>query len=365
MRSYARYNRGLARQYDGWMIAMHYAKQTQQTYRKVIRRYVEFAKHRSIANATHTDIRHFITYISEHGATLGTVYQNLTVLRLFYDFLNLGGVVSYVAPRFVRLRRPWQNSLHPLTESQIERLISVTRTLRERALVEFFYSTGCRLSEVLHLKIEDIDFATRIVRLRGKFGKVRIAILTQSTARAISAYLAGRRHGVVFQSDQPAQKGFLVAHDGVKWISTWGEYSGPGGTRVTKRKYLGTLHDLTYEMAMKKHRANLAGRNLTRPAKNRFLSKVAVQQLVKRIASRAGIRNVSPHTFRRTFATHLYDHGANIEVIRALLGHVWIQTTLRYAHLGPDRLTKTFERCHPRAKLKGRASGLVRTEAAR
>src|SRR5580658_467250 len=124
MHSYVRFNRGLAKQYDRWMIAMHYAKQTQNIYRKVIRQYVEFAGKRSIATSRHTDIRNYIALVSEKGASLNAVYRDLGVLRQFFDFLNLGGVVSYVAPRYMRLRRPWGNSLHPLTESQVQRIIS-------------------------------------------------------------------------------------------------------------------------------------------------------------------------------------------------------------------------------------------------
>src|SRR5271156_4955552 len=157
MRSYARLNRSLARQYDRWMIAMHYAKHTQQMYRKIIRKYLEFIGERSIATVRHTEIRQYIAHASECGASLNAVYRELGVPRLFYDFLNLGGVVSYVAPRFVRLRRPLGNSRRPLSESQIHRVISAARTSRERALVEFFYATGCRLGEVRRLKIENLD----------------------------------------------------------------------------------------------------------------------------------------------------------------------------------------------------------------
>ena len=221
MHSYARFNRRLARQYDRWMVAMHYAKRTQLSYGKIIRRYIEFVGMRSIATASHTDIRHYIARISEDGASLGTVYRDLGVLRLFYDFLNLGGVVSYVAPRFIRLRRPWRNSLRPLTESQVQRLISAPRTLRERALVEFFYGTGCRLSEAIRLKVEDIDLDAGTAQIRGKLGKVRTVLLPKTAADALRAYIGSRQNGFIFQQDLPAQKGCLTAQDG-RWKSKWG-----------------------------------------------------------------------------------------------------------------------------------------------
>jgi integrase/recombinase XerD len=351
MHSHARYNRGLARQYERWMIAMHYAKMTQCSYRKIIWRYVKFFGKRSVANASHNDIRRFIGSISEDGATLSTAYQNLGVLRLFYDFLNLGGVVSYVAPRFVRLRRPQYNSFRPLKESQIRRVILATRTLRERALVELFYGTGCRLSEAIRLTIEDLDLEGRTARIKGKFGKVRTALLTRGAVDALRAYIADRRSGFIFQQDMPVQKGCLHAQDG-KWMSKWGEFTGFNSKRIQRCKYIGLVRLMPYEIAKARHVEHISSLNLVRLPRKSHLSKVAVQKVIQRIARRAGLKHVTPHTFRRTFATHLYDHGATVEVIKALMGHVWIQTTLKYAQIGPDRIANTFERCHPREKLK-------------
>jgi len=353
MRSYVRFNRGLARQYDQWMVAMHYAKTTQHAYRKTIRRFTDFLGSRSLATVGHVDIRRYIARVSEDGATLGVVYRDLSVLRLFYDFLNLGGLVHYVAPRFVRLRRPWWNSLAPLNEAQVQRLIAATRTLRDRALVEFFYATGCRLSEAIHLKVEDLDLNARNARVIGKRGKVRIVLLTKSAEDALRGYLGNRRGGFVFRQERPLPKGCLSTQDG-QWLSSWRDYRGSRGR--SNRKYLGRIEQVPYETARKMHQELVAGYNLIRPHRNRPLSKVAVQDVIRKVSSRAGLKKVTPHTLRRTFATHLHDHGASIEVIQALMGHVWIQTTMKYARISPDRLTNTFERCHPREKLNGQAS---------
>ena len=96
--------------------------------------------------------------------------------------------------------------------------------------------------------------------------------------------------------------------------------------------------------------------NLIRPHKNCSLSKEAVQSAIKRIAQRAGLKRVSPHTLRRTFATHLHDHGASIEVIQALMGHVWIQTTTKYIRISTDRLVNTVEQFHPGAQIDAQTS---------
>ncbi len=346
MRSHERFNRGLVGQYHKWMIAMHYAKVTQTVYLKTLKQYVEFIGNRSLADANHADVRLFIAGASENGATLSAVYRHLGVLRQFYDFLNLGGVVDYVAPRFVRLRVPWRQHLSTLTEAQMRRLISATRTSRERALVEFFYSTGCRLSEVRHLKIEDIDFTARQARVRGKLGKVRLVLLAESAAEAVRAYIGSRANGFVFETDYPIPKGHFSAQEG-RWKSKWHETRKRDGKRISRTKVLGPAALLTYEEAKRKHEMHMATCDLSLPKKMRPLSKVAIQAIVRNVATRASLKSVTPHTFRRTFATHLHENGANVEVIRALLGHVWIQTTLRYARIGPDGLSKSFEKCHP------------------
>lgn len=346
MRSYARFNRGLVRQYHKWMIAMHYARTTQTVYLKALGQYIAFMGKRSLARADHADIRLFIAQASENGATLSTVYRHLGVLRQFYDFLNLGGVVDYVAPRFVRLRVPWRGRQGTLTEAQIRRLISVTKTARERALLELFYSTGCRLSEALHLKIEHVDLVARQARVRGKLGKVRLVLLAESAADALRVYIGDRESGYLFEADRLVQKGHLSGWNG-QWKSSWRYHRKRDHKQVQRCKVLGPTARMTYEEAKQKHEALMATQDLSRPKRSQPLSKVVIQHLVANIARRAGLRNVTPHTFRRTFATHLHENGASLEVIRALLGHVWIQTTLIYARIGPDGLSRSFEKCHP------------------
>jgi site-specific recombinase XerD len=333
------------------MMAMHYAKTTQGTYRKVISRFVRFLGKRSAANVSHLDIQRFIGVISEDGATLNTAYQNLGVLRLFYDFLNLGGVVHYVAPRFVRLRRKDQQKLQPLTESQIQRMLGACESRRDRAMVELFYATGCRLNEARLIKVEDIDFDAKTARLHGKFKKVRTALLTKDAVNALRTYVSNRTRGFIFREDLPPQKGCLYQTDG-KWMSRWAFYTAKGRRRVLKNRYIGRVGSVPFEAVKQEHDQFIANLHLARRPRLEALSKVAIQQAIRRIAFRAGLKGVSPHTLRRTFATHLYDHGASVEVIKALMGHVWIQTTMKYARIGPDRLAKTFDRCHPRGNLE-------------
>ncbi len=171
MRSSAYHNRQLAKRYDEWMTVLHYAQNTKIYYRKVLGKFNQFLGKRSTTSVTHVEIRQFLTHISEYGATLETTYRYLGVLRRFYDFLNLGGVVSYVPPRLVRMKSTKPTDLPLLTETQVKRLIAAARTKRERALLEFVYSTGCRMHETTRLKLEDVDFESRSVRVHESLEK--------------------------------------------------------------------------------------------------------------------------------------------------------------------------------------------------
>lgn len=348
-RSFANYNIRIAKRYGRWMIAMHYAKITQGVYRKTIRQFIEFLGRKSVATVTHVDIQEFIARISEDGATLDAVYRALGVLRVFYDFLNLGGVVGYVAPRYVRLRRPWWSRPAPLTESDIQRLITATQNPRERGLVELFYATGCRLTEVAQLRIEDVDLDARTARILGKGGKFRTVLLTRSAVDAIQNYVGDRKKGPVFLEERRVPTGSLITHRS-KWVSLCRDY-GDGPSPVIRRKCLGRVDDLPYETAKQLHKENVSGYTLVRHDEQRALSKTGIQVIVKTLAIRAGLKKVTPHTFRRTFATHLYNNGASAEIIQALMGHAELHTTLRYVQIGPDKLSQTFDRCHPRGRL--------------
>jgi site-specific recombinase XerD len=242
-----------------------------------------------------------------------------------------------------------------LSKSQVHRLLAATRTPRDKALIEFFYATGSRLSEVVRLKIEDIDLDAKMADVVGKFGKKRTVLLTPSAIRALRDYIGERQSGIVFQKQLPLQKGCLTTNHG-SWISIWREYRKDGEKAYRRHEAIGRVNELSVDAAKKKHEVLMANRSLIRPFRSVALSKMAIQQSVKNIAARAGLQNVTPHTLRRTFATHLYDHGAGMEIIKTLLGHVWISTTMKYTRIGPDRLAETFERCHPRESLNEQAS---------
>ncbi len=346
----AKTNLQLAKRYDDWMIALHYTESTRRYAQKVLGRFNKFLGKRSISRVTHLEIREFLTHISTYGATLETTYRHLGVLRRFYDFLNLGGVVSYVPPRLVRLKNIRRTDLPILSESEIKRLLAATRTTRERAIIEFIYGTGCRLRESTHLRVEDINFENRTAPVHGKFGKTRTVFLPKGTVNALRQYLEGRTRGYVFQEDRPSQKASLSVTDGC-WVASWVDYGRrvPCGAFSSTRKNLGKIELISPETAQKRFTELLVGVNLARPVPDRPLTNSAILVIVNNVGHRAGFKNVGVHVLRRSFATHLYDHGAAIEIIQALLGHVYLGTTLGYTRLSRARMVRTIDQSHPLA----------------
>jgi site-specific recombinase XerD len=350
MRSFAYHNRQLARRYDEWMTALHFAETTKIYYRKVLGRFNLFLGKRSITVVTHVDIRQYLAHIAHYGGTLETTYRHLGVLRRFYDFLNMGGIVSYVPPRLIRMKSVKKLDLPWLTEPQVKRLIAATRTKREKALLEFIYSTGCRVREAARLRVEDVDFENRSVRVLGKFGKTRVAFLTPSASGALRAYIQDRKNGNVFQEDRPTQSAALSATDGY-WVARWIDYGKrlPCGSYSKKRARLGRVDCVPYQSAVVKLGVLLASVNLTRPLPERTLTNGAIQCILDKVGLRAGIKRVGIHMLRRSFATHLYDHGVTVEIIQKLLGHVYLGTTLAYTRLSNAHMARAIDLNHPLA----------------
>lgn len=344
--SYNALNRKLAARYEQWLIAQHYSNSTKRSHIRTVQYYLQFLGKKGVMTATHLDVRLFIARLSGQGATLTRAYFHLQVLRGFYDFLNLGGLVSYVAPRLIKIRRPPKSLPRLLSEYQVRQLIAATQTLRDRALIEFFYGTGCRLNETLLLRVEDLDLDGRKARVVGKFGRARIVLLTPSAEFAIRTYLNGRQTGFVFQEEPGVQKGF-VATSGRFWVGTWTDYNQAGPPFRRNRKYLGSRSALTYEQAKTRFDLVIKGACLVRPQNDRSLNRSAIDRALDALRRRAGLPRITAHMFRHSFATHLLDHGADIRIVQALLGHARLSSTEYYAHLSRAKISGTFYKCHP------------------
>jgi site-specific recombinase XerD len=343
-------NKELARRYDRWLTVQHYAASTRYVYSRIIRRFSEFMGRTIVTKTTHFDVREYLVTAAQRGYLPFTLSHELHALRVFFDFLNMGGLVSWVAPRFVKIRHAHSRVPKVLTEIQVRKLLEATQNKRELAIIEVLYGTGCRTGELASMRIEDVDFAAKRIRVTGKTG-TRFVIFGEPASKALRSYLGKRQTGFLFASGKPYQRLRLHVTTSGGWACRWKEYDADGHVVRTKYGFLGHKNYPTYGEAFAGFRKMTRSLRLERPIGLRPLSPDSICQAVRVIGVRAGVK-VTPYTLRHSFATHLLDHGADIRVIQELMGHSRLNSTQVYTRVSKVKLVDTFLRCHPRGRVE-------------
>lgn len=242
---------------------------------------------------------------SLHRAALAnrSLARHLSTLRSFFRWACREGHLIQNPAKGLPLPRTARTLPRALTLTDTEQLLDVPDEghfpQRERALFELLYATGLRVSEASGLDCEDVDLASRLVRVTGKGRRERIVPFGESAADALVEYLDARtkllRSAAPSRSDSETQPLFINARGG----------------RLTTR---------------------------------------SMARLLKRRLRAAGLpTGISPHALRHTFATHLLQAGADLRAIQELLGHASLSTTQKYTHLDAARLSEVYRRAHPRA----------------
>ncbi|MEQ1820891.1 MAG: tyrosine recombinase XerC [Fimbriimonadaceae bacterium] len=233
-------------------------------------------------------------YLRTHGRTPITRARKLSSLRSFVRFLRSTGDLSHDPTEPLEApirRRRLPKAISQLQASELLDQEGSTQTpLRDRAILELMYSAGLRASEVVGVNIRDLDLVNCSLRVVGKGSKERATLFGKTCAEGLADYFVKERA----RSDDPVDPAFTNRN----------------GQRLTTR---------------------------------------TVQNIVKRWALRAGLPpDVSPHTLRHSFATHLLDGGADLKSVQQLLGHESLATTQIYTHLSIERLKETVDKMHPR-----------------
>jgi integrase/recombinase XerD len=285
------------------------AANTLTSYRRDLRRYLAYLDSREIADldaVTESAVTEFLVRLREGDAehpplSSTSAARTVVAVRGFHKFAVGDGLATADPAAAVRPPAPAKRLPKALPLADVESILSAagaagtTLALRDRALLEVLYGTGARISEAVGLDVDDLDMVDRTVLLRGKGGKERLVPVGSYAVDAVSAYLARARPGLV-----AAGKG-------------------------TPALFL-----------------NARGGRLSRQS--------AWTVLVK-AAERAGVStDVSPHTLRHSFATHLLDGGADVRVVQELLGHASVTTTQVYTLVTVDNLREVFATAHPRAR---------------
>jgi integrase/recombinase XerC len=271
-------------------------------------------------------IRAFMGELHRLGHARSSVSRKLSALRTFSRFLRREGWIDNdPASLAVSPRRERKIPAH-LSVDEMSRLLEMpdqTEPLgrRDRAILELFYASGLRLSELVGLDLEDVNLAGRMVRVMGKGAKERLVPFNRSTEKALRTWFKDRlalRPGDTPRLPTPnAQRPTTNAQ---------------AASRA--RKPRGSSREPLF--------VNFRGGRLTGRS---------VQRLVGRYVSACSTRfGISPHALRHSFATHLLQSGADLRAIQELLGHVQLSTTQRYTHVNAAQLLEVYRKSHPRAK---------------
>src|SRR5215469_2128822 len=349
MLTVSRSNQELVRRYQRWLDDLEYSDSIQQKYSKSASEFCNSLGRRTVQQTTDWDIRDFLASQFRKNHKQCTVYNQLSALRNFYDFLSLGGVTTAMPLWTVRMRAPHRDPPVVASPLAIRQLIAAAKTSRELAAIEVLYATGCRVSELVRIKVEDIDFDCRKIRIDGKFGRSRYVVFGAHAARAMKIHLAGRTAGYLFRPEHP-QKGsvYKCTHTNV-WIGEISVYTGtspPVRKRIVMR--LGSRSEMSFGEAWSKFKNRTRRLDTTYPLTPRPVTTDLIRRMLYQVALRAGKRRIPPKEFRHCCATHMLDGGADIREIQDLLGHKCLNATQLYTHVGRKRLLQIFDHCHPR-----------------
>jgi len=356
-------NRELAVRFERWLVLQRYSPVTREMYTRTVREYVKFLDARQVTRSNHLDVQEFLAQQAARGILPRTVLYKLYSVRIFFDFLSLGGLINWTPPRMVQMRSVRRHVPHVLTQQEVRRVFRAARTTHERALVEVFYGTGCRTDEVRTMLIEDIDYVRRRIKVRGKVG-TRYVLFSPRVERALRAYVGERREGYVFVEQKPLQSYRPNACGELPgtWKCRWKRYDSKGRVAGIENAGVRSSQGMDYQKAWA-YFVKVARRNeAQRPIGSRPLAHATIQKAVQRVGLRAGVR-INPRNFRHTYATHLLDNGADLRTVQELMGHTSIVSTQLYTHVSKQVVQRAYDRFYPGRTLAKKNGGGRRGES--
>ena len=272
---------------------------TIEAYTRDLKKFFTFLRkrEREPLTATQREISLFLAALRKKGLSARSSARCLSSVRSLYKFLALEKRIASDPTDDIESPRTWFNLPKFLEPEEVDKLLSLPDTsrpggIRDRAMLETLYASGLRVSELLSLKVTDLNFESGFLTCRGKGSKQRITPLGKSAMQWLKRYIEEARG--------PIKK-----------------------KRSTDRLFL-----------------NLHGGPLTRQG---------FWKILRHYGGKAGIKNISPHLIRHSFATHLLEKGADLRSVQMMLGHADISTTQIYTHINRERLHRTYRRLHPRA----------------
>lgn len=273
------------------------SRNTLKAYQKDLLQFLNFIREDSveILSVSKDNIRDFISSLTEKGYNRNSIIRKLSTLRHFYSFMVKRGytdknpLVSLFSPKIIKTLPGF------LTQVEVEDLITSIPLdnplgIRDRAIIECLYSTGVRIGELVQLDISNIKEGNQVL-IKGKGNKERIVFLGEYAIKSLNIYLEESRPKLLKNDREKAL--FLSKY----------------GTRLTSR---------------------------------------SIERMMEKYGFLMG-KDISPHTIRHSFATHLLENGADLRAVQELLGHSDLSTTQKYTHITLERLKEVYKKSHPRA----------------
>nr|WP_244325184.1 site-specific tyrosine recombinase XerD [Dolosigranulum pigrum] len=276
---------------------------TVTSYKRDIEKYLTFLTEKKITQldeVSRFEILDFLQTLRQSGAADNSIIRMVSSLRKFHQYLKRESIVSDDPMQLIDTPKKASTLPKAISPQAIEQLLEAPDTttplgVRDRTILELMYATGLRISELVNLKLSDMHLTMGFIQTMGKGEKERIIPLGEIASQWLDHYLEGAR---VYLQDQSAETSEYVF-------------------------------------------LNSRGKGLSRQG---------VWKKVKQLALEAGIdQNVTPHTLRHSFATHLLENGADLRMVQELLGHADISTTQIYTHITKTRLKQVYSDYHPRA----------------
>jgi len=276
------------------------AKNSLLAYETDLKKYISFLSNKKIADLSkvnRTHINQFLFYEKERKQEASSIARALVAIKLLHRFLVKEGHLKEDITSVLDSPKLWKHLPTFLTLKEMETILRIPDLktsigIRDRAILELLYATGVRVSELVNLKLTDLNLDSGFLKCFGKGGKERIVPLGRSAKECIERYL-----------------------NKVRISQNKSEFLFLGSKKANER-----------------------------------LSRQAVWQMIKVYARKAKIKKeITPHTFRHSFATHLLEGGADLRIVQELLGHADIATTQIYTHVSRDHLKSVHSQFHPRA----------------
>lgn len=276
------------------------AQNTLLAYRRDLSAYAEHLANQGISDAGQVkreNITDYIFHQKKAGLAVTSICRSLAAIKTFHRFLVREGLVREDPTSLVETPKLWKRVPEVLSQGEVENILHAAQgrgwqQIRDYAILELFYASGMRVSELVQLKVENVNFEIGYVRCLGKGSKERIVPIGKNAREAVLRYCEKVR------------------------------------PRLVKDRLISDLF------------LSRLGRRMTRQS---------AWKLIKRYAEKANIKKViKPHTLRHSFATHLLEHGADLRSVQEMLGHSDISTTQIYTHVDRERLRSIHKQFHPR-----------------